>query len=169
MIDNTTKSHIIQLQDAAKQNRLVVFVGAGVSASAGVPALNELIEKFKDELPDEMFDLGDVLKTAQAYKELRGDVEYLKEIKKILKHEQTSCNQIHDSIMQLNPCHIITTNYDDLLEQSALRNNKQYYVVSKDAQLPANQGEKMLIKMHGDFNEQLFGHSIPSCCRRGRP
>ena len=55
--------------------------------------------------------------------------------------------------MQLNPCHIITTNYDDLLEQSALRNNKQYYVVSKDAQLPANQGEKMLIKMHGDFNE----------------
>ncbi len=153
MIDNTTKSHIIQLQDAAKQNRLVVFVGAGVSASAGVPAWNELIEKFKDELPDEMFDLGDVLKTAQAYKELRGDVEYLKEIKKILKHEQTSCNQIHDSIMQLNPCHIITTNYDDLLEQSALRNNKQYYVVSKDAQLPANQGEKMLIKMHGDFNE----------------
>lgn len=77
----------------------MVFVGAGVSASAGVPAWNELIEKFKDELPDEMFDLGDVLKTAQAYKELRGDVEYLKEIKKILKHEQTSCNQIHDSIM----------------------------------------------------------------------
>lgn len=153
MIDNTTKSHIMQLQAAAKQNRLVVFVGAGVSASAGVPAWKELIEKFKGELPDEMFDLGDVLKTAQAYKELRGDVEYLKEIKKILKYEQTSCNQIHDAIMQLNPCHIITTNYDDLLEQSALRNNKQYYVVSKDAQLPANQGEKMLIKMHGDFDE----------------
>lgn len=131
MIDNTTKSHIIQLQDAAKQNRLVVFVGAGVSASAGVPAWNELIEKFKDELPDEMFDLGDVLKTAQAYKELRGDVEYLKEIKKILKHEQTSCNQIHDSIMQLNPCHIITTNYDDLLEQSALRNNKQFLCLKR--------------------------------------
>lgn len=152
-IDNSTKSHIIQLQTAAKQNRLVVFVGAGVSASAGVPAWKSLIEKFKDELPDEMFDIGDVLKTAQAYKELRGDVEYLKEIKKILKYEQASCNQIHDAIMQLNPSNIVTTNYDDLLEQSALRNNKQYYVVSKDAQLPANQGEKMLIKMHGDFDE----------------
>lgn len=100
MIDNTTKSHIMQLQAAAKQNRLVTFVDAGVSVSVEVPAWKSLVEKFKDELSNEMFDIGDVLKTAQAYKELCGDVEYLKVIKKTLnmsrqvvtRYTMISCN-----------------------------------------------------------------------------
>ena len=152
-LDNATKSHILQLQAAARQNRLVIFVGAGVSASASVPVWKELVEMFQNELPENVYDDKDVLKTAQLYRELRGDVEYFKQVKKILKYGQASCNQIHEVIMQLNPCHIITTNYDDLLEQAALLHNKQYYVVAKDSHLPANQGEKMIIKMHGDFKE----------------
>lgn len=36
-MNNDIISHIKQIQEAARQNRLVVFVGAGVSASAGVP------------------------------------------------------------------------------------------------------------------------------------
>lgn len=152
-LDNSIKSHIIQIQEAARQNRLVIFVGAGVSASAGVPIWHELIEMFKKELPENLYDHNDILKSAQIYRELRGEVEYLKQIKKILKYGQSSCNLIHKAIMEFNPCHIITTNYDDLLEQSALQNNKQYYVVANDSHLPANQGERMLIKMHGDFKE----------------
>lgn len=152
-LDNTIKSHLQQLQEAAKQNRLVIFVGAGVSASAGVPAWRELVNMFKNELPENMYDQNDILKSAQIYRELRGEVEYMSQVKKILKYGQISCNQIHKAIMELNPCHIVTTNYDDLLEQSALQNNKQYYVVAKDSHLPANQGERMLIKMHGDFRE----------------
>ncbi|MBV3867459.1 SIR2 family protein [Phocaeicola coprocola] len=152
-LDNSLKSHIQQLQDAARQNRLVIFVGAGVSASAGVPAWRELVDMFKNELPEGMYDQNDILKSAQIYRELRGEVEYMKQVKRILKYGQSSCNQIHKAIMELNPCHIVTTNYDDLLEQSALQNNKQYYVVVKDSDLPANQGERMLVKMHGDFRE----------------
>lgn len=150
-MDNTTKSHILQLQEAMKQNRLVVFAGAGASASVGVPTWPELIQSFKSELPDEMYDEGDALKTAEAYRELRGDVEYLSHIKKVLKDGEISRGLVHDAIVNLNPCHIITTNYDDLLEQAAIYNNKQYYVVAKDEDLPLNQGEKMIIKMHGDF------------------
>lgn len=152
-LKNDIKSHILQLQEAARQNRLVIFVGAGVSASAGVPVWKELVEMFRDELPEGVYDPNDILKSAQIYRELRGDVEYLKKIKQILKDGQTCSNQLHKSIMQLNPCHIVTTNYDDLLEQAALNNNKQYYVVAKDAHLPANQGERMIVKMHGDFKE----------------
>ncbi len=152
-MDKAVKSHILQLQEAARQNRLVIFVGAGVSASAGVPAWRELVEMFKNELPENIYDQNDILKSAQVYRELRGEVEYLKQVKNILKYGQASCNQIHKAIMELNPCHIVTTNYDDLLEQSALQNNKQYYVVAKDSHLPANQGERMLVKMHGDFKE----------------
>ena len=49
-LDNSLKSHIQQLQDAARQNRLVIFVGAGVSASAGVPAWRELVDMFNDKI-----------------------------------------------------------------------------------------------------------------------
>ena len=150
-MDNTTQSHILHLQEAMKQNRLVVFVGAGASASVGVPAWPELIKSFEPELPPEMYDEGDPLKTAEAYRELRGDAEYLSQVKKVLKYGETSSGLVHDAIMSLDPCHIITTNYDDLLEQAATYNNKQYYVVAKDEDLPLNKGEKMIIKMHGDF------------------
>ena len=124
-LDNSLKSHIQQLQDAARQNRLVIFVGAGVSASAGVPAWRELVDMFKNELPEGMYDQNDILKSAQIYRELRGEVEYMKQVKRILKYGQSSCNQIHKAIMELNPCHIVTTNYDDLLEQSALQTKRQ--------------------------------------------
>lgn len=150
-MENTIHSHILHLQEAMKQNRLVVFVGAGASASVGVPTWTKLIQSFKSELPPEMYDEGDPLKTAEAYRELRGDAEYLSQVKKVLKYGETSSGLVHDAIMNLDPCHIITTNYDDLLEQAAAHNNKQYYVVAKDEDLPLNKGEKMIIKMHGDF------------------
>ena len=68
-LDNSLKSHIQQLQDAARQNRLVIFVGAGVSASAGVPAWRELVDMFKNELPEGMYDQNDILKSGQVSRE----------------------------------------------------------------------------------------------------
>ncbi len=152
-LDEETQSHVIQLKEAIRENRLVVFVGAGVSASAGVPTWQALIDNLKLDLPKNMTRSNDMLKIAQMYRELRGEVEYQKEIKKILRQGQVGCNEIHKAIMELNPCHIVTTNYDDLLEQAALLYNKRYYVVAKDEHLPSNQGERMIIKMHGDFRE----------------
>jgi hypothetical protein len=150
-MDNTTLSHVLKIQEAIRQNRLVVFVGAGVSASAGVPTWPYLIESFKSGLPEEMYDPADFLKTAEIYREAMGHVDYLSNIKKVLKYGEVSSTVVHDAIMSINPSHIITTNYDDLLEQAAAHNNKQYYVVAKDEDLPLNRGEKMIVKMHGDF------------------
>lgn len=150
-MDNITRSHIEQIQQASKQNRLVIFVGAGVSVNSGVPLWSELIKSLKISLPDHVNEDTDSLKIAQLYKELRGEKEYLEKIKEILKFGKVSPNEIHKAIFELNPCHIVTTNYDDLLEQSALAFNQQYYVVRKDDDIPCNRGEKMIIKMHGDF------------------
>lgn len=150
-MDNITRSHIEQIQQASKQNRLVIFVGAGVSSNSGVPLWSDLIKSLKTSLPDHVNEDTDSLKIAQLYKELRGEKEYLEKIKEILKFGKVSPNEIHKAIYELNPCHIVTTNYDDLLEQSALAFNQQFYVVRKDDDIPCNRGEKMIIKMHGDF------------------
>lgn len=49
-MDNITKSHIKQIKQAMRQNKLVIFAGAGVSKSAGVPLWGELIDELKKEL-----------------------------------------------------------------------------------------------------------------------
>ena len=59
-MDNATHSHVLHLQEAMKQNRLVVFVGAGASASVGVPTWPSLIQSFKTELPERLPDENNV-------------------------------------------------------------------------------------------------------------
>lgn len=155
MIGNEIISHIKHIQEAARQNRLVVFVGAGASASAGVPTWSTLINEIKNELPlDVIKNETDYLKIAQLYKEQRGEKEFLERIQDILRVNTVAPSLIHDAIINLNPCHIITTNYDNLLEQAILRNNKRFHIVRHDEDMPYNHGERMLIKMHGDFESR---------------
>ena len=155
MIGNEIISHIKHIQEAARQNRLVVFVGAGASASAGVPTWSTLINEIKNELPlDVIKNETDYLKIAQLYKEQRGEKEFLERIQDILRVNTVAPSLIHDAIINLNPCHIITTNYDNLLEQAILRNNKRFHIVRHDEDMPYNHGERMLIKMHGEFESR---------------
>lgn len=149
-MDNITKSHIRQIQQAMRQNKLVVFAGAGVSKSAGVPLWGELIEELKKELDLPQYET-DYLKIPQLYKNLRKGKEFLERVKDILKDGEVQYNKIHEAILNLKPCHIVTTNFDDLLEQAVANGNDNFFTISKDEDLPFNRGERLLIKMHGDF------------------
>lgn len=150
MITNTAKSHIRQIQRAIRENRLVIFVGAGVSASAGVPNWSQLIDAFKEELDIPSYE-NDYLKIAQLYKNQRKHKEYKERVEEILYAGDKRFNEIHEELLALNPCHIVTTNYDELLEQAIGKMNERFHTVRRDEDLPYNRGEKLLIKMHGDF------------------
>ena len=45
MLDNTIISYIKSLQAASKENRLVVFAGAGTSSDAGIPLWNDQVNQ----------------------------------------------------------------------------------------------------------------------------
>lgn len=150
IISNTTKSHIRQIQKAIRQNRLVVLVGAGASATCGVPSWPDLIEELKKEL-DLPEHENDFLKIPQLYKNMRKHKEYHERIREILQDGQIQSNVVQNAILNLNPCHIITTNYDNLLEQAMAKTRDRFFVVRRDEDLPYNRGERMLLKMHGDF------------------
>lgn len=152
MENNTQISQLTKLHEASKQGRLVIFVGAGVSANSGVPTWGELITALKDDLPKSLSNEKDDLKIAQIYKDSYGYKDYIEKIKVILKDGKVACSPIHHAILQLNPAHIITTNYDDLIEQAIQIDYKQYDIVSKDKDLPYYRFPNKLIKMHGDFN-----------------
>lgn len=61
-------------------------------------------------------------------------------------------NAIHKSILDLKPCHIITTNYDNLIEQEIEKESKQFDIIKGDDDMPNMSYPNSLIKMHGDFD-----------------
>lgn len=149
-MDNHQLSNLVHIQQASKQGRLVIFVGAGVSANSGVPTWSQLINEMKLECNIEYETDG--LKIAQYYKDLRGDKEYMDKVKEILKYNNVIPNSIHKAILSLNPCHIITTNYDNLLEQEISNEYKQFTIIREDKDIPNMAYPNSLVKMHGDFD-----------------
>lgn len=156
MLDNLTISYIKEIQEASVQNRLVVFVGAGASCDAGVPLWNDFVSQMAKVLPQEIQAKYDNLQLAQLVRETSDEKAYYANVRKYLLQNVTCPNAIHDAILELYPACIITTNYDTLLEEAALKKNQQFWVVSKDSDLPQNHGERLLVKMHGDLaNENI--------------
>lgn len=150
-MDKQQLSNLLHIQQASCENRLVVFVGAGVSRNSGIPTWNELIKTMKSELPDKLANDMDALKVAQLYKDARGHKEYMDKVKEILLYNKAVPNPLHKRIIELNPCHIVTTNYDDLIEQELLNEFIQYTVVREDKDIPQMVYPNVLVKMHGDY------------------
>lgn len=149
-MDKLQYSNLLHIKEASKQGRLVVFVGAGVSNNSGVPTWVKLISAMKDGCGAN--NETDDLKIAQLYKDARGDKEYMDKVKEILKYNKVTPNAIHKSILDLKPCHIITTNYDNLIEQEIEKESKQFDIVKGDDDMPNMSYPNSLIKMHGDFD-----------------
>ena len=131
---------LIQIKKAVEDDNLILFVGAGVSANSNLPNWGELINSFSTELKTAGNDIEqeDYLKVAQYYYNIFGKNRYLAKIDEIFADENKAIpNELHEYIAKINPSHIITTNFDN--------------VISKDIDIPYAQSEKYLIKMHGDL------------------
>ncbi|MCL2256449.1 MAG: SIR2 family protein, partial [Firmicutes bacterium] len=71
-----------------------------------------------------------------------------------LKSNNKKPNIINEIIFDINPKHIITTNYDDLLEKATNYNRDVYKtVISGGDLLKIDDKERYIIKMHGDMND----------------
>lgn len=148
-------SSLNQIQKAKDTNKLVVFAGAGISKGSGVPLWGELAEEIKKKIedPGDNYSNYDPLKLAELlYNEL-GTKLYNDFIREKLHYGQTSYNELHELILNLNPAHIITTNYDNHFEQVIDKYVLNYSVINKDEDLSYADYPNMLIKMHGDFEE----------------
>lgn len=153
-IDNLQITNARSIYEASRNNDLVVFVGAGVSVNSGVPDWGQLIDEFKQTLPDSVQEEHDFLKVAQLYKEAVPPGDYLNSIQTILKDGKTHPNPIHDLILRLAPSHIITTNYDSLMEQAAENARIYFSIIRSDKDVPFARSSRYLIKMHGDFTSK---------------
>lgn len=144
--------------EAKNNDRLVIFVGAGVSANSGIPTWGTLIakiaEKIKYKKEGEGFSASEYLRIPQYfYNKRKNNTEYYSFIKEALKCDDALPNPIDELVLNLLPHHVITTNYDHLLENTQGINKNLYSVVSKDKHLIEKSNNRYLIKMHGDFSD----------------
>lgn len=147
------ETSIKKIKEASENNKLVIFVGAGVSANSGIPTWGQLVEEFSKELGVEV--TSDLyLKIPQYYFNERGEKEYSDKLNEIFHQEKYKINPIHKEIFKLKPQHIITTNYDTLLEEAAIEEGEFFHTVKHNLDLPYANLDKMIIKMHGDFENR---------------
>lgn len=143
-----------------KNNKLSVFVGAGVSMLSGLPSWSDLIKLMLKEMPDLKYEedklsSDDYLKIAQIYFNTYGEEKYKDKVKGSFKEDCTP-NKIHDMIYALHPNHILTTNYDNLLEQEAVKVGRNFSVINADNAVSGAPSSSYIIKVHGDFSSSNF-------------
>lgn len=151
---NDFEEKLDYINDAKKNNKLIIFVGAGVSMNSGLPSWKGLIQKFANDLGYQGNIDADILKIPQFYFDSpKYKSQYYSKIEKEIKKKAVS-NSIHSMIYKLAPKHIITTNYDQLIEktQSIEVLTNKYHIVSEDKDFLKAKTDNLIIKMHGDID-----------------
>lgn len=144
----TNKEHFKTIRKAIENNKLAVFVGSAVSFDSNLPSWGELIRLMKSAL--ELPRTDDYLKIAEHYYLQFGRNTYYSKINDFFPSDSKP-NQLHELLLSLKPQHIITTNWDNLLEKSISSNGDLYFTVADDHELASSPSSQLLVKMHGDL------------------
>ena len=149
--------HPSALEHALLAGECVIFAGAGLSRGAGLPDWSELVARLTGELGIPADPPVDYLDLAQWYRERFGP-EKLAEVIRSLFGDPTLSPRptlAHYLLMSMPVRHVITTNYDDLLER-ALTAMKRYpvkIVKQQDVALTGRGDGVSVIKLHGDATD----------------
>ena len=160
-----------QLYIEKEQNNLVIFVGAGISENyentqisryslspkpkikdgKKFPSWNDLVKEF---IPDDMSEKSGVddLKRVQIYQDLNSKESVTLKVQELFPRDY-DCFDIHQLIFDTEPEHVITTNYDHLLEKAMrLKWDGKYQVIDCDEAIPFSKSKRnFLVKAHGDI------------------
>jgi hypothetical protein len=151
-MNKETINKIAFLKEAILNDKLVVFAGSGVSVESGIPLWIDLLKGIKTKLNFDAVKETDALKIAQLLYNEKGEKEYYDIIKSLIYNNSTNrYNPLHELIFQLNPQHIVTTNYDNFFEQFVENEGLPFSLVVKDEDLPYAKHKNLIIKYHGDF------------------
>ena len=139
------------LEDALLARECVFFVGAGLSSGAGLPGWTSLVRRLGDDLGLPWSDRHDYLDLAQWYRERFGR-ERLAAVLRELYATPARPTLAHYLLMSLPVRHVLTTNYDDLLER-ALDGLKRHpvKVLHQEDVARTGQNEVFVVKLHGDL------------------
>ncbi len=164
--------HIREISELNDNGQLVIFVGAGVSKNVkGMPSWKELIKSMAESINYtkcnnckqkvdgcndqcrfiDHFSVEEFLKIPQ-YLFNENPELYKEKLKENVSGEIIDA-KLSGLIFDILPQHIITTNYDKLLESSNNINRLIFDVVCNDKELISSDRARHIIKMHGDISD----------------
>lgn len=149
-----------KLAKKIKENKVILFVGAGISANLGLPTWKEMIDEMAEhlEIDKEIFEIyGNNLDLAEYYCLETGGVERLVDDMKdkwIVEDKRIEKSKIHKDICKLNFQIIYTTNYDNCLEESfELFGHPYTKIVGVQDICHIEHDKTQIVKFHGDFSD----------------
>lgn len=146
-----------ELKKAIKDKNVILFIGAGVSATLNLPTWSQLISHIASEIgyDEELYkQYGDSLQLAEYYvvnKGRIGDLRSWMDRNWTIGKDQIKSSKIYESIVSLDCPLIYTTNYDRCLETAYEAYGKKYKkIVGVDDLVGINSDTTQIIKFHGD-------------------
>jgi len=145
--------------NASRNHSLTFFVGAGISTLSGAPSWNGLIQDICRELKrpvKDVYSSDEYLRIPQMYYYSieKNDIKYYDFIEKSLVSTSLLPNEIHRELLSFNPISFITTNFDDLLEEAAIRACQGFKVIACDDEVSSINGDRYILKLHGDLKHK---------------
>lgn len=145
------KEHFRTIRKAIENNKLAIFIGSAVSYDSELPSWADLIGLMKGALENPR--TNDYLKIAEHYYLQYGRNTYYSKINEFFP-TGSQPNLLHELLIKLRPQHIVTTNWDDLLEKAIANTGDLYFRVASDYELASSPSSQLLIKMHGDLTHR---------------
>jgi len=156
--------HVAEIAKKAKEDKLVLFIGAGLSKNVDMPSWGGLIDKLGENLGYEkgMFSLtgnDDYLALAEYYQEVKGNgmeqvIDYFKEANSAQVNNQLQASNIYKNVTKIPVHRIYTTNYEHLIENAySIHTDKQVKTVYDLQTYNQEKADVEVIKLHGDVDK----------------
>lgn len=146
--------HMIEnMKVALQQDKLVIFVGAGVSKNSGIPTWGQMVRQFAERMdyPVDRLSTTEYIRIPQYFYGM-DQSEHHEEYYRILQETismDVKPNLLNELIAQIHPKHIVTTNYDKLMDEVA----DGYEIIREEKDFLKTSSNHYLIKMHGDMDQ----------------
>jgi nucleoside phosphorylase len=148
----------LDLLDQFSRGNGILFIGAGLSAGAGLPGWVKLVRPLAQsvsyDLPaeDKFITTDHLLSAAQRYENQRGRNSLVQYLLDNLDTTSIQLTSVHRLITSLPVRIIFTTNYDDLIERSLREAERRLNVIISEPELAFWSEDRIqIIKLGGDL------------------
>jgi len=152
---------IEDLARAVREHRAMLFAGAGLSMSVGLPSWDEFVDHMISDLqlypgePERQDFSHQIL--AEYYRIKKGSIDELRQWmdrKWAVSEERVGRSEVHRLIVELEFPLIYTTNYDSNLELAFRLHGRSFVKVANARDVAkATHGGTQIVKFHGDFDD----------------
>jgi hypothetical protein len=156
----TMPGTIEDLAEAVRERKAILFVGAGVSRSVGLPSWETLIDHLASELGlnEQRAENGvNYLTLAEYYRLKKGSLGALRswmDRNWSVSRSDVEKSVLHRLIVSLDFPIIYTTNYDRNLEVAFEIHGKEFVKVANARDVArTREGVAQIVKFHGDFDD----------------